>query len=95
MPAAVGRHLMEHYHYELPCMMCGELFPVPFGSRHLYGYRGELYEASRGKLRPWLCDPCADEAVLKRAEKRAKHDGAPGGEAGGEAVMSGTPAQVG
>ena len=85
---AVGRHVKEAFHYELPCVVCGELFEVPFASRHLYGRQGEIFESTKGKLRAWLCDDCAEEALLKRAAKRTKQ-----AEGDKEAdVATGTPA---
>lgn len=55
--------------------MCSEYFRVEFASRHLYGKEGQIYQAGKAVLQPWLCQDCAEEALLKRAEKRAKHGG--------------------
>lgn len=90
MAAAVGRHVKEHFHYELPCTLCGELFEVPFVQRQLYGKEGEIYKAAKGKLLPWLCEDCGELAALKRAEKRAKRSDAG---TGADALTS-TPAQT-
>ena len=87
MPAAVERHVKQHFHYGLPCTVCGELFEVPFADRPLYGKHGEIFESGKSKLRPWLCEECTEAAMLRRAEKRAKHDAD-----AGATVVSSTPA---
>lgn len=66
--AAVARHIRQHFHYELPCIVCEELYSVSFDERASFGRMGEC----TGTLKPWLCPDCETLAAEHRASKRAR-----------------------